>query len=78
MAAFFSKFGLHLLVTVATIYFVFYVHIGSRTLFQHTVRIARTPEARELGSDIVEAVASAKTVVTRKIGHTISGSDSDE
>jgi hypothetical protein len=41
------------------------------------MRIARTPEARELGSEIIAKVDSAKTVVTKKIGSTIGSTDPD-
>jgi hypothetical protein len=56
---------------------MFFVKFGNRNLFQHGLRIARTPEARELGSEIIAKVDSAKTVVTKKIGSTIGSVDPD-
>jgi hypothetical protein len=78
MVPFFRRFGLRLLSLVATIYLTFFVKFGNRNLFQHGMRIARTPEARELGSEIVAKVDSAKTVVTKKIGSTIGSADPDD
>jgi hypothetical protein len=78
VAQFLSRFGLKLLISVATIYLMFFVKIGDRTLFQHGRRIAHTPEARELGSDIATAVATATTKVTRKISTTIGVTSDDD
>jgi hypothetical protein len=75
---FLRKFGVRLLSTAFTIYLVFFVKFGNRNLFQHGMRIARTPEARELGSEIIAKVDSAKTVVTKKIGSAIGSANPDD
>src|SRR5438046_4381119 len=50
------------------LYVFFCVPIGSRTLFSHFMRIARTPEAQELGHD----VRSAGERVVQEAEHEIS------
>jgi hypothetical protein len=77
LTLFLRRFGVRLLSTALTIYIMFFVKFGNRNLFQHGMRIARTPEARELGSEIIAKVDSAKTVVTKKIGSTIGSVDPD-
>jgi hypothetical protein len=71
MAQFFSRFGIKIAVTLAVLYCTFFMQIGSRTLWQHMRRIAGTPEAQELGSDIVAELGSAKDAVKRKVGSTL-------
>jgi hypothetical protein len=69
MGQFFARFWLRSVVIVVSLYLAFFVQIGSHTFWQHAQRIAGTSEARELGSGIVAALDSAKTVVTRKLGN---------
>jgi hypothetical protein len=78
LTLFFRRFGLRLLSTALTVYIMFFVKFGNRNLFQHGMRIARTPEARELGSEIVAKVDSAKTVVTKRIGSAIGSANPDD
>ena len=77
MAQFVSRFWIRLLVGSACLYCTFFVDIGSRTLWQHMRRIAGTSEARELGAEIVAALDSATSAVTRKLGNRL-GSARDE
>jgi hypothetical protein len=69
-----ARFWFRTVMLLAALYCTFFVHIGSRTLWQHVQRIAGTSEARELGNEIVVVLDSAKTAVTRKLGNRI-GSD---
>ena len=41
---------------IAILYVFFFVQVGRRTLFGHTMNIAATPEAQELGEDLHESV----------------------
>ena len=75
MGQFIARFWLRLIAGVGFVYFTFFVHIGSRTLWEHAKRIADTSEARELGNEIVAALDTAKTAVTRRLGNHSAGSD---
>ena len=67
MGPFLKQHGLTLAISLVVIYLVFFLSLGTRTLFQHAVRIARTPEAQELGEEIVETLASATHRVKQRL-----------
>ena len=59
--------GLKLVLGAIAIYLIFFLSLGTRTFFQHVVRIVTTPEAKELGYELQETIGSAAVAVTRKI-----------
>jgi hypothetical protein len=67
MVLFVKTHGLKLIAIFALIYLMFFLNLGTRTLGQHLWRIAGTPEARELYSEVGGTVASATSAVTRKL-----------
>lgn len=67
MGPFLKEHGLKLIVSAVVLYLVFFMSLGTRTLFQHVVRIARTPEAQELGEELVDTLASATNSVKRQL-----------
>lgn len=66
MSPFLKEHGLGLSISLVGIYLVFFLSLGTRTLFQHVVRIARTPEAQELGQELVDTAASATNSVKQR------------
>jgi len=51
---------------LATLWVLFMVPFGSRTLWEHLTRVAATPEAQEMGSELGEAGEQlAEEVVTQ-------------
>lgn len=66
MGPYLKQHGLGLAIALVAMYLVFFLSLGTRTLFQHVVRIARTPEAQELGQELVDTVASATNSVKRR------------
>lgn len=66
MGPFVKQHGLKLFISLVAIYLVFFMSLGTRTFFQHLVRIARTPEVQELGEELVGTLASATNTVKRK------------
>jgi hypothetical protein len=69
MVPFLKKNGLRLVIAIASLYLLFFLELGNRNLFQHGMRILSTPEARELGTEIVAKLDSAKTAVSSRIGN---------
>ena len=55
------------IVTLAVLWFVFFVELGERTLFQHVLRIAQTEEAQDLGREVGEASRRLGDEVSRSI-----------
>jgi hypothetical protein len=66
MGPFLKEHGLAVGVSLVAIYLIFFLSLGTRTLFQHVVRIARTPEAQELGQELVDTAASATHTVKQR------------
>ena len=67
MVVFIKTYGLRLFLGLIVIYMLFFFSLGTRTFAQHVLRIGRTPEARELYSELGGTVASATSAVTRRI-----------
>ena len=61
------KFFWSLLVFAAVTWFVFFVPLGERTLFQHFLRIAQTDEAQDLGREVEEAGRRVGDEVQRSV-----------
>lgn len=64
------KFFWSLLVFAAVMWFVFFVELGERTLFQHIMRIAQTDEAQDLGREVHEASRRVSEEVQRTVEET--------
>ena len=67
MGPFLKLHGLRLVLGAIVVYLIFFLSLGSRTFFQHVVRVWTTPEARELGYELQETIGSAALAVTRRI-----------
>lgn len=74
MVVFIKAYGLRLFLGLIAIYMVFFFSLGTRTLAQHVLRIGRTPEARELYSELGGTIGSATSAVTRRIRAATGGS----
>ncbi len=59
-----------LLVLAALTWFVFFVELGERTLFQHVMRISQTDEAQDLGREVREAGRRVGEEVQRTVEET--------
>ena len=67
MVVFVRTYGLRILLTLIVVYLLFFMSLGTRTFAGHVWRIARTPEARELYSELAGTVSSATSAVTRRL-----------
>lgn len=63
---FFKEFWVHVLVTLLGSYLFFVVQFGDRSFASHVLRILRTPEAQELGDEIVDKVVSVASGAKRR------------
>jgi len=55
------------------IYFIFFMSLGTRTFAQHVIRIATTPEARELAYEMFSTGREASRALTSRARGMISG-----
>jgi hypothetical protein len=76
MVVFIKTYGLRLLLGLIGIYALFFLSLGTRTFAQHMLRIGRTPEARELYSELGGTIGSATSAVTRRIRAATGGNSS--
>jgi hypothetical protein len=67
MAPFLKQHGLKLAISLVVVYLLFFMSLGTRTFGQHMLRIARTPEAQELGEELIDTLASAADSVGNRI-----------
>lgn len=67
MVVFVRTYGLRILLTLIVVYLLFFMSLGTRTFAAHVWRIARTPEARELYSEMAGTISSATSAVTRRL-----------
>lgn len=58
---------------VMTIYFIFFMNLGTRTFAQHVLRIATTPEAHDLTYEIFETGREAVNAVATRARNVITG-----
>lgn len=66
MGPFLKQHGLRLLGGFIAVYLLFIMQLGERSFASHVVRILRTPEAQELGDEIVDKVVSAASGARRR------------
>ena len=67
MVVFIRTYGLRVLLTLIVVYLLFFMSLGTRTFAGHVWRIARTPEARELYSELAGTISSTTSAVTRRL-----------
>jgi hypothetical protein len=67
MGPFLKQHGLALAISLVAIYLLFFLSLGTHTFAGHVLRIARTPEAQELGEELVDTFASAADSVKRRL-----------
>jgi hypothetical protein len=48
-------------------YFVFFVDLGDKTLYQHISGIAKTPQAKKLGGELEKKAADLTNTVIKKV-----------
>lgn len=58
MGKFLKEHGLRVLAVLTVVYLIFIMQLGDRSFASHVWRILRTPEAQELGDEIVDKVAT--------------------
>jgi hypothetical protein len=73
MANALKKNGAKIITALMAFYFIFIMNLGTRTFAQHVIRIATTPEARELGYEVFNTASEATHAVTRRVRGAISG-----
>jgi len=54
-------------------YLIFLMNLGTRTFAQHLLRIATTPEAQDLASEVFDTLGEAVGAVTSRVRGAISG-----
>jgi len=67
MGPFLKQHGLTLAISLVVVYLVFFLNLGTHTFAGHMLRIVRTPEAQELGEELVDTLASATDSVKRRL-----------
>jgi hypothetical protein len=67
MGPFLKQHGLTIAISLVAIYLIFFLSLGTRTFAGHLLRIARTPEAQELGEELVDTLASATHSVKQRL-----------
>lgn len=67
MGPFLKQHGLTLAISLVGIYLVFFLSLGTHTFAGHMLRIARTPEAQELGEELYDTLASATHSVKQRL-----------
>jgi hypothetical protein len=55
------------------IYILFIMNLGTRTFAQHLIRIATTPEAQDMASEVFDTLGGAVGAVTSRVRGAISG-----
>lgn len=63
---FFKDHGVRVLAGLVGVYLCFIMQLGDRSFAGHVLRILRTPEAQELGDEIVEKVVNAASGAKRR------------
>lgn len=66
MGKFLKEHGLRVLAVLVGVYLCFVMELGDRSFAGHVWRILRTPEAQELGEEIVHKVASVANGAARR------------
>lgn len=63
---FFKEHAVRVLGVLIGVYLCVLMQLGDRSFAGHVLRILRTPEAQELGEEIVEKVATVATGAKRR------------
>lgn len=63
---FLKEHGVRVLAVLVGVYLCFLMQLGDRSFAGHVFRILRTPEAQELGDEIVYKVVSAASGAKRR------------
>jgi hypothetical protein len=63
---FFKDHGVRVLIGLVGVYLCFLMQLGDRSFAGHVYRILRTPEAQELGEEIVDKVVSVASGAKRR------------
>lgn len=63
---FLKEHGVRVAAAVVVLYLLFLMQLGDRSFAGHVLRILRTPEAQELGDEIVEKVVSVASGAKRR------------
>ena len=66
MGTFLKEHGLRLLAVLVGIHLCFIMDLGDRSFAGHVIRILKTPEAQELGEEIVAKVTSVASGAARR------------
>ena len=66
MGKFLKEHGLRVLAVLVGVYLCFIMQLGDRSFASHVWRILKTPEAQELGDEIVEKVVTAVSGARRR------------
>ena len=61
------KYYARVLGTALALYLVFVVNLGSGTLAEHLYRLAATPEARQLGTEIFDTLTLASRALKDRV-----------
>ncbi|MEY4581713.1 MAG: hypothetical protein RL701_6416 [Pseudomonadota bacterium] len=69
----FKKNGPKIAIALMVAYFVFVLNLGTRTFAQHVIRIATTPESKELAYEVFATASEATHAITRRIRGAITG-----
>ena len=72
---FFKDHCVRLLIGLAGVYLCFLMQLGDRSFAGHVYRILRTPEAQELGDEIVDKVVNVASGAKRRAQLAFSDSD---
>jgi len=70
MLSFLLKASAQCLLLAATLYGIFFLPVGERTLYEHVARIAATDPAQELGSEVGGALSRAGDAVRGRLDDT--------
>lgn len=68
-----KKNGAKIITGILVVWLVFFMNLGTRTFAQHIIRIATTPEAKELAYEVFATASEATHAITRRVRGAISG-----
>jgi hypothetical protein len=66
MAKYLKEHGLKVLGGFIVVYVLFIMQLGQRSFMGHVVRILKTPEAQELGDEVVDKVVTVASGARRR------------
>jgi len=68
-----KKNGAKIVTAIMTVYFIFFMNLGTRTFAQHVLRIATTPEAKDLAYEMFGTAREAAEALTSRARGMIAG-----